>query len=94
MPRRSFHHPTAAAYVAAILFALVISGGDVVATPASASAQSATGTIEGTIVDQCGALMPGVTVTVVQPATGMTRTAVTDENGVFRLRCCRSASTT
>jgi outer membrane receptor protein involved in Fe transport len=55
------------------------------ATAATARAQSATGSIEGTIVDQTGALMPGVTVTVVQPATGITRTAVTDENGVFRL---------
>ena len=29
--------------------------------------------------------MPGVTVTVVQPATGVTRTTVSDDNGLFRL---------
>jgi outer membrane receptor protein involved in Fe transport len=52
--------------------------------PAAATAQSASGAIEGTIVDQSNALMPGVTVTIVQPATGTTRTTVTDENGVFR----------
>ena len=50
----------------------------------AAHAQSASGTIEGTIVDQSNALMPGVTVTIVQPATGVTRNVVTDESGVFR----------
>jgi hypothetical protein len=57
----------------------------------TAIAQSATGSIEGAIVDQSGAVMPGVTVTAVNAATGTTRTTVTDDNGVFRLRCCRSA---
>ena len=51
----------------------------------SARAQSATGSIEGAIVDQTGAVMPGVTVTVVQTSTGLTRTAVSDENGLFRI---------
>ena len=50
-----------------------------------ARAQSATGSIEGSIVDQTGAAMPGVTVTTVHLATGVTRTTVSDENGVFRL---------
>jgi outer membrane receptor protein involved in Fe transport len=51
----------------------------------SARAQSATGSIEGAIVDQTGAVMPGVTVTVVQTSTGLTRTAVSDGNGLFRI---------
>ena len=51
----------------------------------SARAQSATGSIEGAVVDQTGAVMPGVTVTVVQTATGLTRTAVSDANGLFRI---------
>jgi outer membrane receptor protein involved in Fe transport len=63
------------ACIAALLFA---------ALPAVA-AQSATGSIEGSVVDQTGAVMPGVTVTVVQTATGLTRTAVSDENGIFRV---------
>ena len=54
-------------------------------TAASAHAQSATGSIEGAIVDQTGAAMPGVTVTVVHMATGVTRTTVSDANGLFRL---------
>jgi outer membrane receptor protein involved in Fe transport len=56
-----------------------------VSAASPAIAQSATGSIEGAIVDQSGAIMPGVTVTAVNSATGTTRTAVTDENGVFRL---------
>jgi outer membrane receptor protein involved in Fe transport len=52
---------------------------------ASAAAQSATGSIEGSIVDQTGAVMPGVTITAVQTSTGLTRTAVSDENGLFRI---------
>ena len=52
---------------------------------APAGAQSATGSIEGSIVDQTGAVMPGVTVTAVQSTTGLTRTTVSDENGLFRL---------
>jgi outer membrane receptor protein involved in Fe transport len=54
-------------------------------TAVPARAQSATGTIEGTIVDQSNAVMPGVTVTVVHAATGTTRSAVTDPDGVFRM---------
>ncbi len=57
----------------------------VLAPVASVFAQSATGSIEGTVVDQSGALMPGVTVNVVQTETGTTRTAITDDNGVFRI---------
>jgi outer membrane receptor protein involved in Fe transport len=52
---------------------------------APARAQSATGSIEGSIVDQTGAVMPGVTVTAVQSTTGLTRTTVSDDNGLFRL---------
>ena len=58
----------------------------VIATPVTpALAQSATGSIEGSIVDQTGAAMPGVTVTIIQTATGVTRTAVSDDNGLFRI---------
>ena len=42
----------------------------VIAAPVTpALAQSATGSIEGSIVDQTGAAMPGVTVTIIQTAT-------------------------
>jgi hypothetical protein len=54
------------------------------AAVASAAAQSATGAIEGVVVDPSGAVLPGSTVTLRQPATGHTRTTVSDAMGVFR----------
>ena len=62
MFRRRFVWPVLLACLAFIL------------VPHRVNAQSATGSIEGSIVDQSAALMPGVTITVVQTATGVTRT--------------------
>ena len=53
------------------------------ATPAVA--QQTTGSITGRIVDDQGAAIPGATVTVKNPATGFTRTDVSDGEGIFRL---------
>ena len=64
----------------ALLAVLTLTGID-----ARALAQSATGSIEGTVVDQAGAVLPGVTISVMQPGTGLTRTATTDGEGRFRL---------
>src|SRR5262245_58864556 len=50
---------------------------------ASAAAQTITGRIDGRIADSSGAVLPGVTVTLVNTATGLTVTQVTDENGVY-----------
>jgi hypothetical protein len=47
-------------------------------------AQSATGTISGTVVDGTGAALPGATVNVTEAATGSVRSATTDEAGLFR----------
>ena len=49
-----------------------------------AFAQSVTGSIQGTIVDQSGAVLPGVTVNVSNSATGVSRTVVSDATGTFR----------
>src|SRR4026208_153785 len=51
--------------------------------PVSALAQEAT--FIGAITDSTGAVLPGVTVTAVNDASGNTFTAVTDERGEFRL---------
>ncbi len=56
----------------------------VLAGTTGALAQSATGALDGIIVDQSGAVLPGVTVKIVSPGTGTTRTSVTDEKGLFR----------
>jgi hypothetical protein len=43
-----------------------------------------TGSISGTVTDNTGALLPGVTVTATSPALMGTQTAVTNEQGVYR----------
>ena len=54
------------------------------AAPAFGQSQAINGTIEGTIVDDQGAVLPGVTVTVTNVDTGGTRTVVTNESGLYR----------
>jgi hypothetical protein len=44
-----------------------------------------TAQISGTVRDQSGAVLPGVQVTATQTATGLARSAVTDETGLFVL---------
>src|SRR5687767_12324797 len=52
----------------------------------SAFAQAvSTASIGGTARDTSDAVLPGVTVTAAQTETGLTRTAVTDENGGYLL---------
>jgi len=51
----------------------------------SAQSASVSGAIRGTIIDPSGAVLPRVTVTAVDPQTGLHRTAVSDANGQFRL---------
>jgi len=54
--------------------------------PAAALAQSqaANGSIEGTVSDASGGVLPGVTVTVTNVDTGTVRAVVTNEAGLFR----------
>ena len=52
--------------------------------PAAAIGQTTTGTILGDVKDSTGGSLPGVTVTAVNQANGLTREAVTDELGNYR----------
>jgi hypothetical protein len=52
--------------------------------PAAAQSQAANGNIEGVVRDTSGAVLPGVTVTVVNTDTGAQRSVVTNENGAYR----------
>jgi hypothetical protein len=52
---------------------------------ARAQSQATTAEINGRVVDAQGGVLPGVTVTATNPETGYTRTAVTNEEGVFVL---------
>ncbi len=63
-----------------LAFMLVLSG----AAHALAQSQAVNGTIEGTISDESGAPLPGVSVTVSNLDTGDTRVVVTNEGGVYR----------
>lgn len=60
--------------------ALVLSA----AALSSAQSQSVNGTIEGTVSDESGGALPGVSVTVANLDTGDTRVAVTNGSGVYR----------
>jgi hypothetical protein len=52
----------------------------------SASAQSvASGTIEGTVLDQTGAVISGASVEIHNPVSGFQQTVSTDANGQFHL---------
>jgi hypothetical protein len=53
--------------------------------PFSAFAQSSNGSISGTASDNAGAVLPGVTVTAVNTATGMSRTSVSNGDGHFEI---------
>ncbi len=50
-----------------------------------AIAQQTAGNISGRIVDQQGAIIPGATVTATNPATGLTRSVVSDAVGIYTL---------
>ena len=54
------------------------------ALPGAAQTTAINGTIEGTVSDDQGAVLPGVTVTVTNVETGDTRSVVTNESGLYR----------
>jgi len=64
--------------ITAVLIALAM------ALPAAAQSTAINGTIEGTVTDEQGAVLPGVTVTVTNVDTGDTRAVVTNESGLYR----------
>jgi hypothetical protein len=67
--------PTLAAMVVAVI----------VLVPALCGAQSTFGSIAGTVVDQSGGVMPGVTVLVTNTATGTARSTATGNEGDYQV---------
>jgi hypothetical protein len=65
-----------------ILTAIILSLA--VSSPAFSQSTAINGTIEGTVKDEQGALLPGVTVTVTNIDTGEQRVVVTNESGLYR----------
>ena len=54
-------------------------------TSAALAAQQQLGTIQGTVTDQTRGVLPGVTITVTNLDTNISRTATSNETGVFRV---------
>jgi len=52
---------------------------------AGVSAQQTTGTISGTVMDETGGVLPGVSVIGLNTETGATRSVITDDQGRYRL---------
>ena len=52
---------------------------------AGAYAQQTTGIIRGTVADETGGVLPGVDITARNRDTGITRVAISDDEGRFRL---------
>jgi hypothetical protein len=65
------------ALAAALLFSAL-------AAPAYAQSTAANGSIEGSVVDASGGVLPGVTVTISNTDTGTERSVVTNEKGLYR----------
>ena len=61
-----------------VAFSVLLSG-------AVVSAQLSTAQLSGRVTDESGAVLPGVTVTATQTATGLTRSIVTDADGTYVL---------
>ncbi|MFQ5741917.1 MAG: carboxypeptidase regulatory-like domain-containing protein, partial [Acidobacteriota bacterium] len=78
MASRLLHLTTA---LCLVFLLAVLAGGQL-----KAQSQASTGIIEGTVEDQSGAVLPGVTVTLRQTETGFERVIVTDDSGRFRAR--------
>ena len=67
----------------ALAAALAVVAG--LALPATARAQGNVGVIDGRVLDQSRAAVPGATVTAKNVATGLTRTAVVSPTGTYRI---------
>lgn len=64
---------------------LALAFGVVVALPVLSEAQLTRGIISGTVRDQTSALVPGAVATAINVATGVTRSAVTNDQGFYRI---------
>jgi hypothetical protein len=68
-----------------LFFTVLLVAAAVLATPWSAWAQTDTGVIDGRVFDQTKAAVPGATITARNMATGFSRSAVSGEQGTYRI---------
>ena len=64
-----------------VLVCLVVGAFFTLVPVTSLFAQGALAEVNGTAVDQSGAVLPGVTVTLTEETTGLVRTVITNEAG-------------
>jgi hypothetical protein len=69
---------------ATFILSLAIGSSPAFAKPTAGQSTAINGTIEGTVKDEQGALLPGVTVTVTNIDTGQQRIVVSNESGLYR----------
>ena len=65
----------------------------VIGTATVAAGQVTSGLINGTVKDATGGVLPGATVTVTNPSTGVARTVTTNETGDFVVPIFRPGTT-
>jgi hypothetical protein len=68
----------------AFILSLLIGSSPAFAKATAGQSTAINGTLEGTVTDDQGALLPGVTVTVTNIDTGEQRVVVTNESGLYR----------
>jgi hypothetical protein len=68
-----------------VLWCAVLVLASVVGPPTNAAAQSVTGSVGGTVIDEQREVVPGASVTVIDEATGAARRTVTDTRGSFQV---------
>src|ERR1700692_712995 len=78
---RYLGHKNIGLYLALLMFAICVLTG-----PQSASAQAVYGSIFGTVTDASGAVVPNATVTVSNPAKGVSVSAQSDSSGEYRVQ--------
>src|SRR4029453_9080007 len=66
-----------------ILFVMFVLAVSVALSPLIASAQTVTGTLQGTVTDQNGGVVPGVDIVVRNMETGQERNLKTNSEGLF-----------
>ncbi len=71
--------PTPLGRIGTIALTLILA----LATAAAANAQTVTGTLQGTVTDTNGGVLPGVTITITHVDTGTGRVIVTNAEGIY-----------
>ena len=67
------------------LFIVVVAAALLTLTSMQALGQSGNASLSGTVTDSAGALIPGVTITATNVATGVVSTAVSNETGTYNV---------